>query len=94
MTLTSDIVPVAPTRRERELIALIARGLPNKAIAYEMNISANTVRAHIGNIMRKYKVYNRTQIAIILASQLQELEGPLAIPTTRRGVAEGLKRDR
>jgi DNA-binding NarL/FixJ family response regulator len=54
------------TERECQLIMLIGRGLPNKVIAYEMQISPNTVRAHIGNIMRKYKLCNRTQIAMIL----------------------------
>ncbi|MGL9617022.1 LuxR C-terminal-related transcriptional regulator [Bradyrhizobium sp. U531] len=55
---------ITPTPRERELMILIARGLQNKNIAYELKISENTVRAHIGNIMRKYRLQNRTQIAI------------------------------
>jgi DNA-binding CsgD family transcriptional regulator len=58
---------IAPTPRERELMMLIARGMQNKNIAYELKISENTVRAHIGNIMRKYRLHNRTQIAIIFA---------------------------
>ncbi|WP_426615494.1 response regulator transcription factor [Bradyrhizobium sp. McL0616] len=58
---------ITPTPRERELMMLIARGLQNKNIAYELKISENTVRAHIGNIMRKYRLHNRTQIAIIFA---------------------------
>jgi len=58
---------IAPTPRERELMMLIARGMQNKNIAYELKISENTVRAHIGNIMRKYRLQNRTQIAIIYA---------------------------
>jgi DNA-binding NarL/FixJ family response regulator len=57
---------VSLTERECQLILLIGRGLPNKVIAYEMQISPNTVRAHIGNIMRKYKLCNRTQIAMML----------------------------
>ncbi len=57
-----------PTPREQELIALIALGLQNKAIAYELHISPHTVRAHIGNIMRKYHLRNRTQIAMELAA--------------------------
>lgn len=61
--------PTPPTRRERELIVLIARGMQNKNIAQELNISENTVRAHIGNIMRKYKLHNRTQIAMTFAVQ-------------------------
>ncbi|WFU43914.1 LuxR C-terminal-related transcriptional regulator [Bradyrhizobium sp. CB82] len=60
-------VPITPTPRERELMMLIARGMQNKNIAYELKISENTVRAHIGNIMRKYRLQNRTQIAIIFA---------------------------
>jgi DNA-binding NarL/FixJ family response regulator len=55
----------SPTPRERELILLIGRGLPNKEIANELSISKNTVRVHIGNIMRKYGLHNRTQIAVM-----------------------------
>src|ERR1700755_359283 len=58
---------ITPTARECELMMLIARGLQNKNIAYELKISENTVRAHIGNIMRKYHLQNRTQIAIVYA---------------------------
>ena len=58
---------ITPTPRERELMMLIARGMQNKNIAYELKISENTVRAHIGNVMRKYHLQNRTQIAIIFA---------------------------
>jgi len=64
---------ITPTPRERELMTLIARGLQNKNIAYELHISENTVRAHIGNIMRKYRLHNRTQIAIIFALQAEPL---------------------
>jgi len=62
-------VKITPTPRERELITLIARGMQNKNIAYELRISENTVRAHIGNIMRKYRLQNRTQIAIFFARE-------------------------
>jgi DNA-binding NarL/FixJ family response regulator len=60
---------VTPTRRERELIELVGRGLRNRVIASQLNISENTVRAHIRNIMRKYKLRNRTQIAIMFPTQ-------------------------
>lgn len=73
---------IAPTPRERELMMLIARGLQNKNIAYELKISENTVRAHIVNIMRKYRLQNRTQIAIIFALQA-------ASPSLRRDLANG-----
>ncbi|WP_407189316.1 response regulator transcription factor [Bradyrhizobium centrosematis] len=76
---------ITPTPRERELMTLIARGLQNKTIAYELKISENTVRAHIGNIMRKYRLQNRTQIAIAFALHA----APLAL---RRNLARAGRR--
>ena len=58
-----------PTPREHELIALIRHGLQNKEIAYELNIAESTVHAHIRNIMRKYRLHNRTQIAVTFATK-------------------------
>jgi NarL family two-component system response regulator LiaR len=52
------------TDREQEIAALVASGLSNKEIAQELNISANTVRSHVSNILRKLHLSNRTQIAI------------------------------
>lgn len=66
MSMDLNLLPPL-TRRERELISLIARGMQNKNIAHELSISEHTVRAHIGNIMRKYRLQNRTQIAMTLA---------------------------
>jgi DNA-binding CsgD family transcriptional regulator len=69
-----------PTPREQELILLLGRGLQNKVIAYELNISENTVRAHISNIMRKYGLHNRTQIAVLFTApvSLEAQHAPLA----------------
>jgi FixJ family two-component response regulator len=41
------------SRREREVLALVISGLPNKQIAGELRISQITVKAHRGNMMRK-----------------------------------------
>ncbi|EJN11724.1 response regulator containing a CheY-like receiver domain and an HTH DNA-binding domain [Bradyrhizobium sp. YR681] len=76
---------ITPTPRERELMMLIARGMQNKNIAYELKISENTVRAHIGNIMRKYRLQNRTQIAIIYALRSAPLS--LRRDLTRNGAS-------
>ncbi|MGA9092359.1 MAG: LuxR C-terminal-related transcriptional regulator [Bradyrhizobium sp.] len=66
--MSADLTLFPPlTRRERELITLIAQGMQNKNIAHDLHISEHTVRAHIGNIMRKYRLKNRTQIAMTLA---------------------------
>lgn len=44
------------TRREREVCDLVARGLPNKEIAYELGMSEKTVKTHRGRVMRKLEV--------------------------------------
>ena len=65
---------VTPTPREQQLITLIGRGLQNKVIAYRLNISENTVRSHISNIMRKYNLHNRTQIAVRFTAKHEALD--------------------
>jgi DNA-binding NarL/FixJ family response regulator len=52
------------TEREKEVLALIARGEPNKNIAHKLFISEKTVKNHITSIFRKLKVEDRTQAAI------------------------------
>ena len=43
------------TQREREVMTLVASGLPNKQVGGELGISEITVKAHRGNVMRKMK---------------------------------------
>jgi DNA-binding NarL/FixJ family response regulator len=50
--------------REREVLALVARGLPNKLIARELSISEKTVKAHLTSIFRTIGVSDRTQAAL------------------------------
>jgi two-component system, NarL family, response regulator LiaR len=52
------------TDREQEIAALVTQGLSNKDIAQALSVSANTIRSHISNILRKLKLANRTQLAI------------------------------
>lgn len=52
------------TEREREVLALIARGLPNKLIARDLSISEKTVKAHVSSILGKLGVSDRTQAAL------------------------------
>jgi DNA-binding NarL/FixJ family response regulator len=51
------------TKREREIIALIAEGMSNKDIADNLNLSTYTVKSHIHNIMEKLALHSRLQIA-------------------------------
>jgi two-component system, NarL family, response regulator LiaR len=52
------------TRREREVVELIARGLSNKRIAAELGISEKTVKAHVSNVLVKLDLSDRTQVAM------------------------------
>ena len=52
------------TRRELEVLKLIARGLFNKDIARQLNISERTVKNHVSNIFKKILVSDRTQAAV------------------------------
>lgn len=60
----SDITP-----REREILALLARGLSNVAIGQRLYISAATVKFHVGNVMQKLGARRRAE-AVYAASKL------------------------
>ena len=50
------------TRREEEVAALAARGMTNRQIAAELNVSRHTVANHVAKILRKLGVDSRSQI--------------------------------
>jgi DNA-binding NarL/FixJ family response regulator len=52
------------SEREREVLVLVARGLPNKLIARELGVSDKTVKAHLTSVFRTIGVDDRTQAAL------------------------------
>ncbi len=52
------------TKREMQVLKLIAEGLYNKEIADRLTISEKTVKNHVSNIFRKIEVSDRTQAAV------------------------------
>jgi DNA-binding NarL/FixJ family response regulator len=52
------------SEREREVLALVAAGLPNKLISRRLGISEKTVKAHLTSVFRTIGVTDRTQAAL------------------------------
>jgi NarL family two-component system response regulator LiaR len=52
------------TPREREVLQLIGRGFSNKRIAQELRLSEKTVKTHVGHVLAKLGVDDRTQAAV------------------------------
>lgn len=61
---TQESQPITPslTPREGEVLQLLARGLQNKEIAAELNISERTIKFHISALLNKFSAGNRTEL--------------------------------
>lgn len=57
------------TNRQNQVLNLVAQGLSNKQIAYEMGVSEATVKLHINALLRSVGATNRTQ-AVIMAQKM------------------------
>ncbi len=55
--------------REREILALIARGASNKEVARALGIAETTVKIHVQHILRKLNLGSRVQAAVYLAGR-------------------------
>ena len=51
------------TKREHEVVDLIARGMSNKEIARELNIALHTVKSHVHNTLEKLALHTRLELA-------------------------------
>jgi DNA-binding NarL/FixJ family response regulator len=56
------------TSREREVLELVAAGLPNKGIALRLNISDHTVKYHLASVLSKLGAASRAE-AVALAAR-------------------------
>ena len=59
------------TQREKELLMYICKGFKNVEIASYLYVSENTVKKHLQNLYRKFKVTSRTQLALKYAESLR-----------------------
>jgi FixJ family two-component response regulator len=65
------------TAREREVMALVVVGLPNKQVGGELGISEITVKAHRGSMMRKMKADSLPEL-VSMAARLRLVRAPAA----------------
>jgi len=53
------------TLRERDVLAMLARGLANKRIAERLSLSEHTVKFHVASILAKFGASTRTEAVTI-----------------------------
>jgi DNA-binding NarL/FixJ family response regulator len=61
---TTNATLTSLTPREREVLALVSTGLPNKTIARRLEISEKTVKAHLTRVLSVVGVSDRTSAAL------------------------------
>jgi DNA-binding NarL/FixJ family response regulator len=74
------------TPREREVLRLLADGLDNEGIATRLSLSPNTVRTHVGRILRKLGIHTRaeaTRMSLAAQAASGELESVTRISGPR-----------
>lgn len=57
------------TKREREVVDLISKGMSNKEIAQELHIATFTVKSHVHNVLEKLELTTRLQIAAFVRNE-------------------------
>ncbi|MFJ6569385.1 response regulator [Streptomyces sp. NPDC091292] len=60
--LAQELSGVTP--REREVLRLVARGLPNRMIAEHLGLSVATVKTHVGRLLAKLHAHDRAQLVV------------------------------
>jgi DNA-binding NarL/FixJ family response regulator len=75
----AQLAKVGLTPRQSEVLSLLLKGLPNKLIARELNLSVETVKDHVAAVLRALGVSSRTQ-AVLAVSQMTQGQGGFVAP--------------
>lgn len=62
MNLSQNVVGIQPSRREREVLELVALGLTNDEIGSILFLGAETVKSHVRHLLWKLDARNRTYL--------------------------------
>jgi two-component system, NarL family, nitrate/nitrite response regulator NarL len=88
---TAETTLATLTERERQIVNLVSRGLPNKEVGQRLNLTAGTIKVHLHNIYQKLAINNRTALTALAVSNQY---GPqTAIPSRRRLRTEARQAD-
>ena len=60
------------TPRQTDVLSLLLKGLPNKLIARELNVSVDTVKDHVAAVLRALGVTSRTQAVLVVSRMTQQ----------------------
>ena len=60
------------TPRQTDVLSLLLKGLPNKLIARELNVSVDTVKDHVAAVLRALGVNSRTQAVLVVSRMAQQ----------------------
>ena len=80
MTRAAEAIPITSSessqafnlsKRETEIVQLVAKGMANKEIAADLSISVETVRVHLKHIYEKLHVRSRTEAAMKYRDSLE-----------------------
>jgi DNA-binding NarL/FixJ family response regulator len=63
------LTAVQLTKREREVVDLIAAGMSNREIAHQLHVATHTIRSHVHNALEKLALHSRLQIAAYVHAQ-------------------------
>ena len=79
----NDLFPASGlTRREREVLMILATGASNRQIGATLYLSEKSVKQHMSNAMRKLGARNRTQLALMFLAATHDSAFALVDPMT------------
>lgn len=61
------------TRRESDVLVLLAHGLSNKAIAAHLGLSPHTVRDHVHSLMQRHRLSSRVALVVRASSRIWKI---------------------